>query len=67
MVQNNTKQLEDESLMMLIKGLVFLNQLNLAKKQISKLVSPNKLSFNDLLFLKDVFELNYFSDTEKLV
>jgi hypothetical protein len=38
LVENSTKQLEDKSIIMIIKGLVYSNQLNLAKKQISKLL-----------------------------
>lgn len=61
------KSANDEGEIELIKSLCWSEHQteDLARSRLSELVSPESLSFENKLFIKDVFKVNYFKNDEK--
>ena len=57
-------ELNNDSLMKLIKGLAFLNKFDLANKIKSRIDSLNKIDYVDKIFLRDCFQLDTITSND---
>jgi hypothetical protein len=57
-------ELNNESLMKLVKGLTFLNQFDLANKIKSRIDPLNKIDYVDKMFLRDCLQLDTFTSND---
>ena len=55
---------ENKDKLVLIRGLCFLNKLDLAQVIAEKLSEPEKLNSNDKIFLRDVLKKDYMNQSD---
>ncbi len=57
-------ELNNESLIKLVKGLTFLNQFDFANKIKSRIDPLNKIDYVDKMFLRDCLQLDTFTSND---